>query len=253
MECLNLFRAYANIHHCSTDEHRSKRACANSLRMRKRGLFHLPSPIFYLRLAQLCLKVCAACANYLHMRKRGLFHLPSSIFYHRLALCLALISALQISRADNPCIEGGPHYTNWTCAQPGSVLAAGALGSNNLTVCLGNTLVPPVLATVPTFNNGQKRHYAAYDCNPALDGYVTNSVLYQAGPLYFTSTNSSWPPITGPFTNAGTFYYTAEAGGLPVSLEGWWPAESNATDLVWGHNGALHGNAAYAPGGIGQA
>ncbi len=112
-------------------------------------------------------------------------------------------------RADNSCIESGPHYSQMSCAQSGSVNNPGILNATNINVCIGQTIAPPTLITNATFNSGKMIEYVWYDCSPGLDYWQTNTVVYTAGALYFQ------PAIPTVITNAGTYTYTAKVNGNP--------------------------------------
>ena len=116
--------------------------------------------------------------------------------------------------ADNPCVNQ-QHYGPWTCVYPGNIIAVGTLTWNNTNICPGATLAAPKFVTNPTFTNGLKQANITNTC-PGYPTVANSSVTYSAGSLYFIPGNTNWPPVSGPFTNSGTFTYTAMFDGIPA-------------------------------------
>jgi hypothetical protein len=119
-------------------------------------------------------------------------------------MALGLVVGLNLARAQNICIEYGPFYTAWECAVSGSNTSSGSLSFTNLTVCVGDAVTAPTLATAPTFSNGQMRRYVSYNCYGYQNHWETNTLCYVAGSLYFSNS------IPSSFTNACTNTYTAK-------------------------------------------
>lgn len=134
-------------------------------------------------------------------------------------LAVAAGLALTVSAGVNDCIDYLT-YGNWVCNQPGNTNSLGTLNYTNATICVGSSLTAPSFSSNPTFAGGQKKqviHHSAYGptCSP-YDETVYQTVNYLASGLYFVKTNAGWPNLPGPFTNAGTYYYTAKYDGIAV-------------------------------------
>ena len=125
---------------------------------------------------------------------------------------LALLTFLV--EADNPCVNQQT-FGPWTCVYPGNNTAVGTLTWNNTSICPGATLAAPQFVTNPTFTNGLKQANITNTC-PGYPTVTNSSVTYSAGSLYFIPGNTNWPPVSGPFTNPGTFTYTAMFNGIPA-------------------------------------
>lgn len=165
------------------------------------------------------------------------------------ALVLGLMFAAPGIRAGvNDCYETGPFYNQWGCVGAASVTGNGTLTFTNLTVLEGQTIVPPILATAPTFTDGTFRSYVSYYCaeNTNNNHWETNLVKYIAGDLRFS------PAVPAVLTNACTNTYTAYVDLSPISLVGWWPGENSGTDLINGNTAILTNGAAYAAGMVGE-
>jgi RHS repeat-associated protein len=108
-------------------------------------------------------------------------------------------------------LESGPHTNAWECIQQGTTNNLGTLDRTNINVCIGETIVPPVVSGV-TFNNGKKKRYIQYDCpqNTNLNHWETNDVIYAAGNIYFV------PELPNSINNASTNEYVAKIDGIAI-------------------------------------
>ena len=127
---------------------------------------------------------------------------------------LAVSVKAQDDDNDNPCVDE-PYYGGWSCLTQGTTNFIGTLNYTATNVCVGATVVPPVFTTNATFNNGSKGAYLYHTCPDYDTEWVTATVVYTAGNLYFVTNSGGSPPITGPFNATGTYYYTAKVNGIP--------------------------------------
>lgn len=124
-----------------------------------------------------------------------------------------LLCGIMAKGQNNDCIDN-PTYSGWSCSQQGTTNTLGTLSYTNASRCVGSTVSQPYFTTSPTFNNGQKTQTVHHTCPYPYDEIQYQTVTYYASSLYFTKTNASWPNLSGPFTNAGTYYYTALYNGI---------------------------------------
>jgi hypothetical protein len=163
-------------------------------------------------------------------------------------VCCFVLEWLAVGHVDPPCQVYEPHYGDWACAVPGATNSSGSLSSNNLTVCVGDAVTPPTLATAPTFSDGKMRRYVSSDCDQFTNQnhWETNTLSYLAGSLYFT------PPIPSSFTTPTTNTYTAYVNATPTALLAWWPGDGNTNELVYSNDCVLQNGATYTNGVVGD-
>src|SRR5688500_12761296 len=95
----------------------------------------------------------------------------------RVISLLILTFAIFVSRAENVCVESGPHNGAWSCIQQGTLASAGFLTPTSIVACVGETVVGPT-SYGTTFNPGKKRRSVTFSC-PESTGYMeTNDVFY---------------------------------------------------------------------------
>lgn len=163
-------------------------------------------------------------------------------------LMLALVGSGPCLRsaAQNVCIESGPYYQPWQCVTAGSHVSGGSITFSNLEVCIGETIVGPTLSSPPVFLNGLMRRYVTHDCPENAPYWLTNSLRYLPGELYFE------PPLPTTLTNATTNTYTAKIAAFPTSVLAWWPANEHTNELLYTNNAVLMNGATYAAGMVGS-
>ena len=144
------------------------------------------------------------------------------------------------------CTEYGPYYTGWDCAVQGASNTAGSLSATQLEVLVNETIQPPTLEAMPTFQDGAMRYWVSNTCPENVDHWETNTIRYLPGELFFD------PPIPASITNACTNVYTAMVTGEPASIAGWWPGEESTADRIWTNSAALSGSVSYAVAKVGQ-
>src|SRR5690349_17545005 len=117
---------------------------------------------------------------------------------------IALAAELAVIYAINVCMEGGPHYSAWSCTKAGGAATLGTLDRTTVNVTVGQTVIPPVLVTPPIFTNGTKQRLVYYDCSPGQNNNQFAPIYYSPGALYFS------PPISNLYTAPGTYLVTAK-------------------------------------------
>ena len=120
---------------------------------------------------------------------------------------MVILTTLLVVRAqaDNFCPEYGPHISNLSSLQPGTLTPGYVLVPTNVSAVIGQPVIQPTISNL-SITNGLERYYETHDCpqNQFGDGWKTSSIPYTFGSLYFIPT---YPQI---LWNPGIYYYTGK-------------------------------------------
>ena len=117
-----------------------------------------------------------------------------------------------LSRADNSCVESGPHTNVISCIQSGTFVP-GVLTPTNISAVVGQAIVLPT-AYGYSITNGKEYCHITNDCpSTGPNYYSTNPIPYTFGSVYFV------PAIPSVFWRPGIYTYTGMvlATGSPCS------------------------------------
>jgi hypothetical protein len=151
---------------------------------------------------------------------------------------------------DDGCCETGPHVSDWTCCQEGSVLNPGTLSSTSITNCVGGCVALGDLPGVWGLqtSDGQACQTTTWDCKPSVTS--TAEVWYSAQQVDFD------PPISDKFTEPGDHPFTASVRGVYWEGGGWVcpeytaPAPVGPFTVVTVGDGSLQSDQGYDRSGL---
>src|ERR1700744_3796037 len=83
-----------------------------------------------------------------------------------LSILMAAFAGARVE-AINPCIEGGPYTNGLTCLSQGTLGSGYVITPSNLTVGVGQVIVPPTVFNL-TITNGLQKYLETFDCTPAM-------------------------------------------------------------------------------------
>jgi hypothetical protein len=131
---------------------------------------------------------------------------------------LAVAGLLTISvRADNSCMEGGPHYGGWTCYQSPSISSASYISPTNMNVLVGQTITEPQLYNLIIIN-GVEYNSVTYDCSTWLDYVEYQNQSNSASSIYFVPPIPSTIQAPGTYTYSGKIDITSSDGLCPTTV-----------------------------------
>jgi RHS repeat-associated protein len=179
-----------------------------------------------------------------------------------ISLTTCLLTGALAARAQNPCIEYGPYAGAWVC-DTNPPVSHGWLEWTTFETCVGDHVPTPRFAQEPERLTGSMKRQWNYACpnNQFYNHVETAPLRYMMDPrfpnfsdaLYFVdSQGNSSHSLPESFTTSGPRPYTAKFDVWPCPLVGWWPANGDTTDRIYGHNAELKNGASFTTGKVGQ-
>ncbi len=106
-----------------------------------------------------------------------------------------------VARADNGCVE---HITTnqFTCMSQGTLVPNYLFSPTNLSVNVGQLIIPPTISNL-SMTNGLQKYYVSYACSVGSSHWETNVPAY-------IFTVSYLPPLPQVIWNPGTYTYTSQ-------------------------------------------